>query len=360
MIELRERVAELEAQLEHRATPSRSEQLRQSEERARSVLETAPNIVVTATVDGVIQFANRGLGDTDAHSLIGRSVFDFVDESQVEKVRGYMARVVETGKTASYDLPDGDPPHRRFFMVRVGPVKHGDQVTGLTFVSTDITDRQRAEEKLRASLAEKDLLLREVHHRVKNNLQVITSLIHLQRRYAKTDRDQATFDEMYNRVAAMALVHEELHLASGEGRVDFKRYTKRLVSSLMLIHAEAGVSHRFVLEADRVSLDLDTAVTLGLLLNEAISNAFKHAFPPGKAGEILVSMRRADDGGLSLMVKDDGVGLPEGFAPKKTGRLGLQLMQALVRQLEAELLISGKGGTELRVQLPADSCEVIS
>ena len=194
---------------------------------------------------------------------------------------------------------------------------------------------------------------------MKNNLQVITSLINLQRRYAKTDKDLAVFDEMYNRVAAMALVHEELHLAHGAGRVDFKRYTKRLVSSLMLIHAEAGISHRFALEADRVSLDLDTAVTLGLLLNEAISNAFKHAFPPGKAGEILVTMRRKPDGAMALMVKDDGRGLPVDFDPKKTGRLGLQLMKALVQQLEGELHISGEGGTELRVNLPADSCEVI-
>jgi two-component sensor histidine kinase len=217
----------------------------------------------------------------------------------------------------------------------------------------EVQGRARLEQdRLLASVADKELLLREVHHRVKNNLQVIASLLSLQSRYAKGDDHRAAFDDMHNRVTAMALVHEELNLGSGDEAIDLKRFTKRLVGSLILIYAEGGVSHHFVLEAESLRVDLDTAVTLGLLLNEAISNAFKHAFPRGSAGEITVRLWSAKEGGVHLSIADNGRGFEMGFDPMNSGTLGLSLMGSLVTQLSGELKVANNEGAVLQVWVP--------
>ncbi|MBN2171031.1 MAG: GAF domain-containing protein [Candidatus Krumholzibacteriota bacterium] len=211
--------------------------------------------------------------------------------------------------------------------------------------------RLRAENQLRRSLAEKETLLREVHHRVKNNLQVVSSLLALQQRELSRDADRLAFAECQGRIRSMALVHEKLHQDGAGGRVDLAEYVRDLAAGLLRMH---GGDAAPVLDADLAPArcDLDTGVPLGLLLNELITNAIRHAFPAGRAGRIRVAFRRLPGGEAELVVADDGVGLPAGADPAAPATLGLQLVQTLTRQLGGRIDYLPGDGTTARVRIP--------
>lgn len=210
--------------------------------------------------------------------------------------------------------------------------------------------RLDAEEKLRASLNEKTMLLKEVHHRVKNNLQIIVSLLNLQSRYVKDETVLATIRESQNRVKAMALVHEKLYRAEDIAHIDLDDYIRFLGTGLSQFYDAKSRGIRFTLEAPEVRVDINTAIPLGLILNELISNAFKYAFPKGKSGEVFVSVTR-EAKTLTVIVRDDGAGIPEGFDWKNTQSLGLRLVNSLVDQLDGSIELDRSSGTRFTMVL---------
>ena len=197
-------------------------------------------------------------------------------------------------------------------------------------------ERQKAAAALSAALAAKDVLLQEVHHRVKNNLQTISSLLNLQ---AETlpDIAQQALEESQRRIRSMALVHEQLYGAQDPGELDFAEYTRSLTSDLMIAYrgGREGVSLR--LELEPVLLGANQAISCGLILNELVTNSFKHAFPESR-GEILVELHSPGDGEVALRVADDGVGLPPGFDWRESNSLGLRIVAVLTRQLAGTLV----------------------
>lgn len=222
----------------------------------------------------------------------------------------------------------------------------------------DITERKRAEAELRLrteelarSNAEKETLLQEMHHRVKNNLQVISSMLGLQQRSAGDPRLTRLLEECRQRVLAIALVHEQLFLSGDLAATDLSDTTRSLVQSLMLSHGPAGRGITLVARIDPCPVANDDAVPLGLVLNELLSNALEHAFPAGRAGTICVSLGRGAAGRLELSVADDGVGLPAGIEPREARTLGLQLVHTLCAQLRADLTITRGPGTTFRLLL---------
>ncbi len=219
----------------------------------------------------------------------------------------------------------------------------------------DITPRKEAEEALRANLAEKEVLLREVHHRVKNNLNVISSLLSLQSSSIGSPEEAVeAFRNSADRVMAMALVHEEIYRSPDHSGVDMGAYLEHLVGRLAQIHPPSP-DLRFELDAGGVELGLNESIPCAIILNELVTNAMKHAFPEGGAGTIRVSLRHPAEGRVELAVSDDGVGLPEGVAPGKSherGRLGLTLVGLLVGQLDGELAASRESGTAYRIEFP--------
>ena len=193
------------------------------------------------------------------------------------------------------------------------------------------TEQKTAE--LRASEERKDALLQEVHHPVKNNLAVICSLFYLQSTHSKDEETAQIFRDMENRVHSMALVHESLYGSENLARIDFAEYARGLAEDLFASHGSPDVPVRLKTELEPVTMGADLAVPCGLILNELVSNVFKHGFPEGARGEIKLTLRSETDGRYTLCVQDSGVGIPAGLDVKKSQSLGLKLVRLLTQQI---------------------------
>lgn len=221
----------------------------------------------------------------------------------------------------------------------------------------EIGDRKRAEMQIKTSLDEKNVLLKEIHHRVKNNLQIICSLLSLQSCNI-TDPDALSMcKDSQHRIKSMALIHEHLCQSGNLALIDFSEYIKTLMDNLFDSFEESFNNIKAEVDVEGIKLGMDTAVPCGLIINELISNSIKHAFPPehtkfnggGFCGSILVKLAKLDDGGYKLTVSDDGVGFPEGLDYRKTDTLGLQLVCILASQLQGSVSLERKSGTRFNV-----------
>ena len=217
----------------------------------------------------------------------------------------------------------------------------------------DITDNKRMTEKLSASLLEKEVLLREIHHRVKNNLQIIISLLNLQSRQVKDKKVLSAIQESQNRVRAMALVHEKIYQSEHLSEIDICEYISYLAKYLFQFYGTDMKAIKLVLEGSCIKVGINTAVPLGLVINELVSNSLKHAFPKGRPGKVIICMHR-DENGIVISIKDDGVGMPEHIETGKTDSLGLMLIQSLANQLGATISLDRQCGTAYTIHIPSD------
>lgn len=225
----------------------------------------------------------------------------------------------------------------------------GEEILGMMM---DITDRKKATEKTKAALKEKEVLLQELHHRVKNNMQVISGLIELQSQQLKDKSSREIFNETRDRVSSMALIHENLYKASDLGNINFMEYIKTLTKHLFYSYnVDSGVV-QLKTDVKNVFLDVQVGIPCGLIINELVSNTFKHAFPEGKQGEICVSLFPDSEGQYTLIVKDNGIGFPKKLDFRKTTSLGMQLVTMLVDQLEGTIELKRDEGTEFVISFP--------
>jgi PAS domain S-box-containing protein len=246
----------------------------------------------------------------------------------------------------------------RWVYVRAEPeVDTQGQVVRITGVTQDVTERKRGEEALRASLREKEVLLKEVHHRVKNNLQLINSLLALQAGQVKDGLAAAAFVESQNRVRAMALVHENLYRSEDLASVRLAGHLESLCAHLVRSYYVDPERIVLDLRVAEVTLDLDRSLRLGLLVNELVSNVLKHAFPAERSGRVLVQLDMLRPGSYLLVVSDNGVGLPADLAPGQSESLGLQLIADLTEQLGGTLALDRAGGTTFSIGFPAPNQE---
>ncbi|MDD2321325.1 MAG: PocR ligand-binding domain-containing protein [Geobacteraceae bacterium] len=217
--------------------------------------------------------------------------------------------------------------------------------------ATDISERKRIEESLQVSLAEKTVLLQELHHRVKNNLQIISTLLDIQSDAIADVQVKSYFRECQNRINSLALVHEQLYQSCDLASVDLAEYISRLATYLFSSFVKDPARIALELDTESVSLNIDQTIPCGLIVNELISNSLKHAFPDNRAGTISVRLKVAAEGWITFTVADNGIGLPADLESRKTHSLGLQLVHMLVRQLQGELEIHNDGGTSFVVRL---------
>ncbi|MCC7559458.1 MAG: PAS domain S-box protein [Methanobacterium sp.] len=226
-----------------------------------------------------------------------------------------------------------------YTMMATAPLLNVDNnIQGVMATFADISDMIMAEKQIKASLEEKEVLLREIHHRVKNNLQIISSLMSLQSEYTQEPETLKMFQESKNRIRSMALIHEKLYQSGDMAHIDFGEYLKSLVEMLSTFHKEKKDDVKVHLNCEDVFLEIDTAISMGLIVNELVSNCFKHSFPLDRNGEVEINLSKMS-GGYLLEVADDGVGLPEGFDLESTGTLGLLIVQTLTMQLRGSLEI---------------------
>ncbi|MBF0519667.1 MAG: response regulator [Nitrospirae bacterium] len=227
--------------------------------------------------------------------------------------------------------------------------KHSE-LAGFVLTIHDITERHNREELIKASLREKEVLLREVHHRVKNNMQIISSLMRLQSRYIADEKLVAIFKDSENRIKSMALVHEKLYKTADMARVDFAAYVKSLAYGLYSSYVVSG-SISLSVDIGDVTLGIDVAIPCGLVINELISNSLKYAFKSGTGGEVSVSLRETEDGYFELAVKDNGEGIPESIDFRNSDSLGLQLVVSLSEdQLHGSISLNRDNGTAFTIK----------
>lgn len=222
----------------------------------------------------------------------------------------------------------------------------GSSVIATIAQGQDITDRKRAEEQLKASLREKETLLRELHHRVKNNIQLVSSMLHLHAQYIREPTAFTFYKELQNRISSMALIHAKLYQAADLARIDFRNYLQDLTTALIHSYGFTAENVSVTLTAPEVLLNINTAVPLGLIINELVSNCLKHAFTGDRAGnEIRIELQPEADRGYLLKVSDNGVGFPAELDFRETKTLGLQLVGTLVEQLHGTIELERAAGT---------------
>jgi PAS domain S-box-containing protein len=225
----------------------------------------------------------------------------------------------------------------------------GSEEDCVSFV-LDLTLRKQAEKQIQDSLREKEVLLREIHHRVKNNLQVISSLLDLQSQYIEDRATLEMFRESCNRVRSMALVHEKLYQSKDCAKINFAEYIENLISYLFQAYGVNLDTIRLELNIDEVTLNINTAIPCGLIVSELVSNALKHAFPHNRKGTISVALYSELENSFTLLVRDNGVGFPQPLNISSFKTLGLQLVNVLTNQLDGTLEIALNSGTEVKVR----------
>jgi len=241
---------------------------------------------------------------------------------------------------------------RRPMMISCTPLIADSSVIGAVMVARDLTKSREGEERLREALREKEVLIKEIHHRVKNNLQIIASMLNLQTGCISDDYSRLALSDSQNRIRTLALVHEKLYSSGDVSQIAVKDYIRDLTSSLFKSLTEASPSVALRLDLADVSLDLDALIPLALILNELLSNSLQHAYPDGREGEIGIVLGPTSASRLELVVADDGVGFPEELDFRQTKTLGLQLVCLLTTQLGGNIELERNGGTVFTIEFP--------
>lgn len=322
------------------------------------LLDAAPDALIGTDDVGRITFVNRQAEFVFGYAraeLVGRSMDMLLPESarraHAQHRRDYsrnpVTRVMSPGKRNAAGLRRDGTEFPVEVFLSVAHVR-GERTTLCTV--RDVSERERIEASLRTAIHDKEALVREIYHRVKNNLQVVSSLLSLQAEAVYDERDAVLFTESQGRVRAMALVHEKLCQSGSLADVDARDYIEDLVRKVRQIH-RGGPNVTLRVEVDPCKCPVDVAIPVGLILNELLSNALRHAFPDETPGEILVSLRTEPSGHVVMIVRDDGVGMGPDAETSKS--LGLSLVRLLAKQLGGESVIrpaADSGGTEARVE----------
>lgn len=216
-----------------------------------------------------------------------------------------------------------------------------------------ISAQKKAEERIRLALKEKELLVKEIHHRVKNNLQVISSIIYLKSTSLKNLELKSFFEETRQKIRAISLIHERLLETENVREIEISDYLRRLIKDLERLNFkdETGIVIEF--RAEPVSVNLDQAIYCGLILNELVTNSIKHAFTDEISGRITISLTRTS-AGFEFVISDNGISLPEGIEPGSTTSFGMQLLYIFIKQLHANFSINRQAGTTFRITFPED------
>ena len=243
---------------------------------------------------------------------------------------------------------------RRWLQLFLNPIESSEDRPEISAIAYDITERKRIDRAIRGALKEKEILLQEVHHRVKNNLQIINSILNLQKNFVEDENAITGLEEIQNRVSTMSIIHETLYQNTDVSSIGFSSYLTRIAGNIIQSYRSSTMVE-LVTELEDIQAPLDQAIPCGLILNEWVSNAMKYAFEGRENGTITVALRRVEpedkpeEEEIQIEVRDDGVGLPEGFDWSGRDSLGLYLVQALSEQLDGELLAESDGGTRFLV-----------
>jgi PAS domain S-box-containing protein len=326
--------------------------LRESEAKHRTIYENIQDVYYEIDLDGTVLEVSPSVESVlgyQRQEMIGRSFFEMF--ASPEQQREFLRLIRERGTLADYEfILLGKSSSRPCALTSKLIAGEDGSVPRIIGTIRDIHLRKEAEELLKASLREKEVLLKEIHHRVKNNMQVISSLLSLQAAEIEDKKTRELFMESQNRVKSMALIHEKLYHSETLSRVDFGEYVRDLSASLIRTYASGNVS--LAVDAEDIFLGVDVAIPCGLIVNELVSNSLKHAFVDERSGTISIAFHFTETDECLLSVADNGVGLPKNFDFATSRSLGVTLVQTLTKQLHGVLNIESTGGTVFVIRFP--------
>ncbi len=323
--------------------------------RLAQLVEQSDDAILGLSPDGIIESWNAAAASLFGYAreqAIGMDCQLLVAPEDLDRYESVRSAMRSGEHPRHYELR-----HRRHdgsefdASVATAPIKDRRQrVVGIVKVIRDITLQKQIEEQLRSSLEEKEVLLREIHHRVKNNLQVVASLLNIQSYSQRSEEGRKALVESQNRIYSMALVHQLLYQSADLAQIDMSEYLQKLVSQLVRTYSIDSAIKLHV-SSPSLRVDIDRAVPCGLIVNELVTNALIHAFPDGRGGNIWVTLERVD-GQVRLSVTDDGVGMEHPKDIESLGSFGLQIANTLSQQLDGSMTIEGERGTVIRVDFP--------
>jgi len=327
--------------------------IREREERYRALVETAPNNILIFDKSGNILEVNKRLLEISGfkkEDLIGKNIKELASKVKVDlkEIMNLFEQTIKgekiEEKVRTFTNLKGE---KIYYIAYPSTLKKNSKTIGLSLIIENVTERYKAEKRIKESLKEKETLLREIHHRVKNNMQIIQSLLNLQVTRIKEEKAQRVLQESQGRIKAMSMIHEHLYQSETLAQVNIKEYIEKLLEDLVIFY-KAKIKKK--LEIENIHLDIDTAIPLGLIINELVTNALKYAFPTGK-GTITIKLTTQKDK-IELIIVDDGIGLPESIDIEKTETLGLKLVNILTMQLNGKISLKTRPGTQFKITFP--------
>ncbi|MFB2835780.1 histidine kinase dimerization/phosphoacceptor domain -containing protein [Floridanema evergladense] len=326
--------------------------LSQSEATNRAIIDGIPDLLLRVKRDGTcLNFISPKDSSAKKYVPIANHISELLTPDILQKQLEYIEQALTTKEVQIYEqqLPKCNKIcHEE---IRISPCGQDE----VLIIVRDITERKEAERKILLALEEKEILIKEIHHRVKNNLHVIISLLNLQIHNINDPKLLEIFNDSQNRIYTMALIHEQLYQSEDLGKVRLDKYIQGLIGNLCTSFYIGSKSIKLMVEAEPLSLNLETAIPCGLIINELITNVYKHAFPNGRDGEVKVQLFQSDEQQFNLIVADNGIGIPATVDLQNPTSLGLKLVQILAKQLKASLEFSFQTGTVAKLtfkQLP--------
>ncbi|MDI6644224.1 MAG: PAS domain S-box protein [Methanobacteriaceae archaeon] len=330
------------------------QQLEESENRFRSMFENNPVAYQCLDVNGILLDMNQPLCELlgyEREELIGRNFKDYcstVNQEQFhEKFRYLNDKGLVNNQVIEFNTKKGD---KKTVLVtcRLQRDTKTNKPIRIHCILTDVTERQKILDQLHDSLKEKEMLLKEIHHRVKNNLMIISSLLNLQSRSIKDKATLSVFRESQNRARSMALIHDRLYRSTDLKRINFGDYIQNLANELFRTYVLDPEKIQLHYDVEDLMVDINTAVPLGLIVNELAANAMKYAYPQGESGKIHICFHKEGENYI-LRIKDEGVGIPDDLDISQVKTLGLQLVNSLTEQIDGKLDLNRDNGTDFRI-----------
>ncbi|MBS3818850.1 PAS domain S-box protein [bacterium] len=336
------------------------QELKESEEKYKALFEYSNDAVFLLSPYGEQMRVNQKAADLLGYTreeLRGKSFKDLIVPSEYQDAEKKRKELREKKSLASYERTvrkkDGT-----LIPVEVNVSLICDSEGKPLFIQSivrNVSEKKKAEEKIKKSLEEKEALLKEIHHRVKNNMQIIYSLLNIHSRRVKDEESLRILRESQNRIRSMALIHEKLYKSKDLGHINFAYYVQSLITHLYHTFNLSPSRVRLKTDVEEVNLDIHTAIPCALLLNELVSNVLQHAFPEGRKGELTVQMKKEKEENVFLMVADNGVGIPQDMDVENPDSFGLKLIQDLVTQLKGKIQFERHQGTTVKVRFGGGS-----
>lgn len=323
--------------------------LQESEEKYRTLFENAGQSIIYFSPEGRVISLNKVACDylqIFPQEFVGKTPVEIYGDEFGHKYEARIRKALKNDRTSHYEDHIRMPEGNKWFLSCYSGIRNAEgEMIGVQIISSDITERKQAENDISRNLREKEVMLQEIHHRVKNNLNIIVSLLHLQQsRITSRAQLETAFEDSINRIRSMALVHEKLYGSTEFSVINFKEYIQEMVKDLLTAY-NMEESVQLDLQLADVLLTINYAIPCGLILQELISNSCKHAFRDVKSGKLTISLRKDNSGQVELTVADNGIGLPIDLDIRHTTSLGLQLVDILVRQMKGSLEIRREQGS---------------